>query len=1087
MTHLRLIIRSFTHYFRKNLAVALGVAISTAVLTGALVVGDSMQYTLQKLVDLRLGGVTHTLTAGDRFFSADLSLRMESGGSLESSPVLLLEASAVADGGQKRMPGVQIIGFAHDFGQTLGTDSVFDQLTENEVLISQNLADRLDSKAGDMLLFRIKKASLIPLNAPFVSDEQISLPLRLRVKKVLTAEEFSRFSLQNSQTAPYNAFIPLSVLDNLMELDGKVNTLLINSNGAKSAELKNRLSHAWTYPDAGFKLKELPSGQWQITTDQVFMDTVQEQAIQKAFPTATPSLTYFINSLTLPLSLSLNPTFTPYSFVTGLATPEILVGEIQINQWLADDLKAQPGDSLTMSYFEVGPLRRLTVKTHSFKISGIVPMTQADPFFMPDLPGLSDAGNCRDWETGVPIELEAIRDKDEDYWDEYQGAPKAFIHLDQAKELWGNRFGELTAIRIHPEGFSAEQFTTKIQPHLDLTDLGFVIRDVRVLGQSAAKNGVNFGELFLGLSFFVLIAGLILSILLFGLTIRSRLEQIGLFRSLGFSGKRIQVLLFGEMTLATLAGALIGLLFTWGYNTLIFAGLNSIWFDIVRTDLVFLRLSPAVIGTGLLISVAVSLLSLYLAVRRLLKRQLIDLRKSKTIRISRRKTRLERTAFWFLLALPVLFIGWQILRGEINNPGIFFAAGGMLLTAFTLGADLILKKTAGSLGERLDLARLIMKNMTRNRLESLSVILLLALGTFLVVTVGANRTNQILSEPKPADGTGGFDFYIQTSVPVLKDLNDPAVKQEFNLDRDLQFVQFRQNSGDEASCLNLHAISQPRILGVEPDQLNGRFSFQTQTEWLDPEAPWLSLNQELGPDLIPGIADQTVIQWSLLKKVGDTLWYTGQGGEEFGIILIGGTAASVFQGSLLISEKHFLKHFAASSGSRVMLAARGSQGLEAALNELNMNLRDYGLEIQDTRARLAEFSTINNTYLSIFLLLGALGLLVGTIGLGIVLARNTQDRHGEIALGRAVGLPRRLIFSSIAGQFALLMIAGILIGAVSAIIAVLPGITSPGAEVQIGYLLGIMGIIMANGLIWIAGFSIAGLRKVNLAETLKNE
>ena len=131
MNNLKLILRSFTHYIRKNLAVALGVAVSTAVLTGGLIVGDSMQYTLQKLVDLRLCQVTHTLTAGDRFISADLSLRMESDGSLETTPVLLLQASAVADGGQKRMPGVQVVGFADDFGKTLGTDSVFDELADS--------------------------------------------------------------------------------------------------------------------------------------------------------------------------------------------------------------------------------------------------------------------------------------------------------------------------------------------------------------------------------------------------------------------------------------------------------------------------------------------------------------------------------------------------------------------------------------------------------------------------------------------------------------------------------------------------------------------------------------------------------------------------------------------------------------------------------------------------------------------------------------------------------------------------------------------------------------------------------------------
>ena len=30
---------------------------------------------------------------------------------------------------------------------------------------------------------------------------------------------------------------------------------------------------------------------------------------------------------------------------------------------------------------------------------------------MPDFPGLSDAGDCKDWNTGVPIDLDKIRDK----------------------------------------------------------------------------------------------------------------------------------------------------------------------------------------------------------------------------------------------------------------------------------------------------------------------------------------------------------------------------------------------------------------------------------------------------------------------------------------------------------------------------------------------------------------------------------------------------------------------------------------------------------------------------------------------------
>ena len=72
MTILRLIRNNLVYYSRKNLLLALGVAISGAVLTGALVVGDSVEYSLNRIVDHRLGTLSHVLKAGDRYFTRDL-------------------------------------------------------------------------------------------------------------------------------------------------------------------------------------------------------------------------------------------------------------------------------------------------------------------------------------------------------------------------------------------------------------------------------------------------------------------------------------------------------------------------------------------------------------------------------------------------------------------------------------------------------------------------------------------------------------------------------------------------------------------------------------------------------------------------------------------------------------------------------------------------------------------------------------------------------------------------------------------------------------------------------------------------------
>jgi hypothetical protein len=55
--------------------------------------------------------------------------------------------------------------------------------------------------------------------------------------------------------------------------------------------------------------------------------------------------------------------------------------------------------------------------------------------------------NCRDWDAGVPIETDRVREKDEKYWDEFRGSPKAFVTLAAGQRMWANRFGNLTAVR----------------------------------------------------------------------------------------------------------------------------------------------------------------------------------------------------------------------------------------------------------------------------------------------------------------------------------------------------------------------------------------------------------------------------------------------------------------------------------------------------------------------------------------------------------------------------------------------------------------------------------------------------------------
>src|SRR5207248_64291 len=72
MTFGRLLLRNLLFHRRGNFAVLLGVAVGTAVLTGALLVGDSLRGSLRGLALKRLGWVDHSLVAG-RFFREEVA------------------------------------------------------------------------------------------------------------------------------------------------------------------------------------------------------------------------------------------------------------------------------------------------------------------------------------------------------------------------------------------------------------------------------------------------------------------------------------------------------------------------------------------------------------------------------------------------------------------------------------------------------------------------------------------------------------------------------------------------------------------------------------------------------------------------------------------------------------------------------------------------------------------------------------------------------------------------------------------------------------------------------------------------------
>lgn len=1091
--------------------VAFGVAISTMVLTGALVIGDSVRHSLTQATFYRLGETTHLVSVVERYFRQEMADEIEANNpDIKATPILLLEGIAVADGGQQRANKVQVVGVNDDFYEISKTP-LFAELQNNEIAISENLAERLQKGEGDNILVRIKKASLIPMNAPFVSAEETSVALRAKIKKVVYKEELGRFNLKNSQTAPYNIFVSLERLNRLMEFKGKANQILIATKEETDA-VAQVVEKCLTPVDAGLSSKTIEAtNEVEISTERVFMEEKISETLRQ-LPGAEMILTYFVNGIrkesrvknqesrvksqesreevkqSQSISTNLDQAaVTPYSFVSSLSNSGLASNEIILNRWAADDLRADVGDTVLLMYFEIGPLRKLVDRDAEFVVKKIVSMDSelADPTRVPHLPGLSDAGHCREWEAGVPIDLDAIREKDEKYWDEYKGTPKAYISTEKALSLWANRFGNYTAVRYPAASFDVDLYNKKFAQEIVPADLGMSVAPIREEGVHAAQNGTDFSGLFIGLSFFILASAIILTSLLFQFNLESRSAQIGLLTAIGFQQKQVRSFYLQEGFVLSLLGGLIGSVISVFYTQLVFKVLNTLWFDIVRTNVLEIKILPATLVTGFVVSLIISLLAIWRAIRKHQKKNAVELQKGLQKTSRRRISGVYKIILIGLLVASGVILGLELTSDNLN-PAMFFLSGGASLAGLLLLFRAILIRSESRKTNINGLFSLASVNLSRNISRSLTVVILFALGTFLVVSTGANKLDLFANSQEKSSGTGGFLFFAETTMPVLFDINSEEKRIDEGIYEQFDAVQFRKVDGDDASCLNLNRIAQPAILGVDSKKLQGRFSFASKIKGSE-EEPWKLLEADFDDGTVPAIADQTVIQWGLGMKVGDILLYQNEVGDTLRLKLIAGTTPSIFQGFVIISQKHFLQNFPSSSGSGLFLVDGDVANKEAVGEELRSVFRDYGWEMKETAQRLVEFYSVTNTYLSIFLALGSLGLILGTIGLAVILARTILERRREIALMQAVGFPKNSIFKSLVAEYVILLFVGILIGFITAVIATLPAFISSNSDASFSTVSASVALILLSGLIWIIGLSRISLKNKNLITGLRVE
>lgn len=425
MTVWTVAVRGLFFHWRVNLAIAAGVAAATAVLCGALIVGDSMRGSLRDLAMDRLGRIDSMIMA-DGFFRSGLADQVQGIPGFDKDfdsaiPVIFFPGGYAQRGDESPRGQVNLIGIRDGFWQ-LGDERV-DSLPvprEGEIVINSVLASDLGISESEVnsgsarITIGVPRQQLLPADSSLGNkDRLIERIVDLRVIAIAPASSLGRFGIHPSQVPPRNAWLSAgefqsALREGILEFKSdpdQVNMILIGSSRATpSDEDATRRLVAGLQPsleDLGIALKrvtrtfanETVFDYWSLSSDRLVFDDEVAQGVRDAFPGSIELFVYLSNDIRPEQA---GGTGVPFSVIAG-ASEELLRqlptveggfvsldGEsgIAITRWVAEDQNLKPGDMVEVEYFEPETTHGEEVsQTTLLKVASIVELaTPATPY-----------------------------------------------------------------------------------------------------------------------------------------------------------------------------------------------------------------------------------------------------------------------------------------------------------------------------------------------------------------------------------------------------------------------------------------------------------------------------------------------------------------------------------------------------------------------------------------------------------------------------------------------------------------------------------------------------------------------------------
>jgi ABC-type antimicrobial peptide transport system permease subunit len=1146
-------IRNLRGLTKMNLALISATCVSTIVITGSLIAGDSLTGSIRDAAYENLSEVDEIVTS-DKLFNESILERLAGNGVLMEevdhlSPLIHMRGIVENPSTGTRTRTAHIIGFDDaflGFGDLISTDGTeLDyNLEPDEVYLNENLADEIGLGKGD--IGKGVNISFLNLDqlfeAIFLGDQdKTNIRVQFEVKEIVKSESLGRFQLNANRNPPQNIYVPLESLQNVLGTQDKVNMILISNEGDEreggelcdevSRILENALDDAIGYRDVGFQIfQNIDKGYVKLEAGDIFFsyDYYELLSVAQNIPAldaSSPILTYFWNAL------SLDNRSVPYSTVTAFDSNldgkfglfrengtlfgikgELEENEIIINNWTAERLQADVGATLSMNYSVMDEFYNIRYLTKNFAVKNIVDIVGKanDSMLMPSFPGIEGKTSAFDWDPPFPLDLNRITEDDERYWEEHKGTPKAFVSLGSGVEIWKTDIGNITQIRLLPKedwnlSTLTEQVEIVLNGHVGMNEASLRVKSVKLDALNSAEGTELFTEMFLAFSAACIVSAAVLIVLLIALRIESRMSEIGTLRALGFGKGTVNHIFLIEGTTLSIIGGFVGIILGFIFGIFLINGMNTFWSSIVEGSPVKFYSSPDSLVIGFTSGIIVSIFTMMITLRHEGKRTIIGaLRHLSQVR--ERKKGLFLPIFLLIVGLMIflsiglsgmelqsemglLAMGFSPLiiifsiRGIVfsmrdkridNLAGLalvlytlflmyyfvdsvpvielFFLSGFMLLCGFLLmfyhslmKAEKISVRDEEKMtlpGSKRWLLHFAIKNAARRPTRTMFTVFLFSLTLFVLVSLTINLQGAIYDADKAVrESGGGYQIMGDSTNPIFANLADENSRTSSNIQsqvfNELEVEQFKTKGDVGGTCSNLNRAASPRIIGANESFFrNSSFVFVSHTDLEGGEKnPWLLLEEIEENGDIPAIGDYNTIVWILGLDLGSTISVLDETGESINLRIVGIIGNSIFQGSLFIWNENFDTLYPTSSGYQLFLFKSEAKDIKPQINELESALARYGFDGVSVKSMVIENILVENTYISIFQVILVLGLIIGTLGFGIVVSRNVSERRREIGILRAIGFSKGKVLRALLFENTYIILCAIIIGTLSGIIA----------------------------------------------------